>query len=70
MPIPMPHPAIPFTFSKIAVIACAAIAVVPSVETLDWIASLPNWNIPFSTPAGTLSHRTLRIISASGRTER
>ena len=68
MPIPTPHPAMPFTFSMIAVIACAAIAVVPSVDTLDWIASFPNWNIPFSMPAGTLSHSTFRIMPASGRT--
>ena len=37
-----PIAAIPFRFSRIFVIACAAIAAVPSVETVDWIASFPN----------------------------
>ena len=27
-------------------------AAVPISDTVDWIASFPNWNIPFSTPEG------------------
>ena len=51
--IPTPIPKTPLTFSNILVIACAAIAAVPIVDTVDWIASLPNWNILFSIPDGT-----------------
>ena len=28
-------------------------AVTPRVDTLDWIASFPNWNILFSMPRNT-----------------
>ena len=39
-PMPIPMAAIPFRFSRIFVIACAAIAAVPRVDTVDWIACL------------------------------
>ena len=52
---------------KVTVIACAAIACVPRVETVDWIASFPSWNILFSTPDGIPILRILRIIRKSGR---
>ena len=41
-PIPTPIAAMPFKFSIMFVMACAAIATVPSVDTVDWIASFPN----------------------------
>lgn len=32
--------------------AWAAMATVPRVDTVDWIASFPNWNMLFSIPDG------------------
>ena len=51
----------------ILAIPCAAIAAVPISDTVDWIASFPNWNILFSTPDGTPILRILLISSQSGR---
>lgn len=39
-------------FSRILVMAWAAMATVPRVDTVDWIASFPNWNMLFSIPDG------------------
>ena len=50
--------------------AWAAMAAVPRVETLDWMASLPNWNMPFSTPEGMPMRRMFRISLPSGLTHR
>ena len=66
-PIPTPCAATPLRFSRILVTAFAAIAAVPSVETVDWIASFPNWNMLFSIPEGIPIYRTFLIKSQSGR---
>ena len=49
------------------VMAWAAMATVPMVETVDWIASFPNWNILFSTPEGIPIFRIMPIWVPSGR---
>lgn len=66
-PIPTPMAAIPFRFSRMFVIAWAAMAMVPRVDTEDWIDSFPSWNMLFSTPDGIPSERILPIIFPSGR---
>ena len=57
----------PFKFSRILVMAWAAMATVPRVDTVDWIASFPNWNMLFSIPEGIPIYKTLLIKSQSGR---
>ena len=65
-PMPIPIAAMPFRFSIIFVIACAAIAIVPIVDTVDWIASFPNWNMAFSIPFGIPTARIILILYKSG----
>ena len=65
-PMPTASPPIPLMFSKMMAMACAAMAVVPRVDTEDWMASLPNWNMLFSIPDGIPMARIRAIISKSG----
>jgi hypothetical protein len=70
IPRPIPTPAMLLKPSSTEVIACAAMAVVPSVETVDCMASLPNWNIPFSIPVGIPKVSIILTIGKSGRIEK
>ena len=45
-------------------------AAVPIRETVDWIASFPNWNMLFSTPDGIPILKILLTSVQSGRMER
>ena len=65
--IPTPSPNIPLRPSRILVIAWAAITAVPIVDTVDCIASFPNWNILFSIPEGIPMARIVLIRLQSGR---
>ena len=47
--------------------AWAAMATVPRVDTVDWIASFPNWNMLFSIPDGIPMSRIFLIRPHSGR---
>ena len=66
-PIPIPIAAMPFKFSRILVMAWAAMATVQRVDTVDWIASFPNWNMLFSIPDGIPMSRIFLIRPHSGR---
>ena len=67
MPRPTPMGAWLLTSSSVLVIAWAAMAVVPRMDTEDWIISLPNWNMPFSMPVGMPTAMMFRMRGNFGR---
>ena len=66
-PMPMAWPGITATRSSIWVMAWAAMAAVPRVETVDCTTSLPSWNMEFSTPVGIPTFSTMPIMARLGR---
>ena len=49
--------------------AWAAMATVPRVDTVDWIASFPNWNMLFSIPDGIPMSRIFLITRTLKQTD-
>ena len=67
MPVPMAVEGMEPIYSSTVTMAFAAMAVVPSVETVLCTISLPNWNMAFSMPVGRPMLSTRKITFQSTR---